>query len=187
MLQRYGRQQPGDRARAADNAIAETRESGDPDLLVDQFSDLRTALPFVAIGTACVVAGGFVAAVTAHAPTEHTSWAAAYLVLVAGVAQVALGAGQTLLARHRPSARLVVGELLTWNLGNAAVVTGTVSGVVPVTGGGGGLLVVALALLLASTRGPRRTGWPLALYRTLIVIVVVSIPVGLLLAELRSR
>ena len=106
--------------------------------------------------------------------------------LIAGVAQVALGAGQALLARHRPSARLVVGELVTWNLGNAAVIGGTVSGVVPVTDLGGALLVVALALLLASTRGPRRAGWPLAGYRTLIVIVLVSIPVGLVLAELRS-
>lgn len=49
----------------------------------------NTALPFLAIGTACVIAGGFVAAVTAHAPAEHASWAAAYLVLVAGVAQMA--------------------------------------------------------------------------------------------------
>lgn len=187
MFERHRRQQPDDRTPAADNAIAATQESGDPDVLVDQRYDLLTALPFLVIGTACVIAGGFVAAVTAHAPTEHASWAAAYLVLVGGVAQVALGAGQTLLARHRPSARLVVVELLTWNLGNAAVVAGTVSGVAPVNDVGGALLVVALALLLASTRGPRQAGWPLALYRTLIVIVLVSIPVGLLLAELRPR
>lgn len=145
----------------------------------------RTALPFLAVGTACVIAGGFVAAVSAHAPTEHASWAAAYLVLVAGVAQVALGTGQALLARRGPSACLVVGELLAWNLGNAAVIAGTVSGVLPVTDAGGALLVVALAMLLAATRRPRRVGWPLALYRTLIATVVVSIPVGLVLAELR--
>lgn len=145
----------------------------------------HTALPFLAIGTGCVIAGGFVAAVTAHAPTEHTSWAAAYLVLVAGAAQVALGAGQALLARHRPSARLVVGELLAWNLGNAAVIAGTVAGVTAAVDVGGAALVVALMLMLAATTGRRRTGWPLWVFRGVVVVVLVSIPVGLVLAELR--
>ena len=40
-------------------------------------------LPFGIAGVACIVAGGLVAAVTAPAATEHASWAAAYLVLVA--------------------------------------------------------------------------------------------------------
>src|SRR5664280_1572278 len=44
------------------------------------------ALPFAAVGAACIVAGGLVAAVSAPAPSEHASWAAAYLVLVVGAA-----------------------------------------------------------------------------------------------------
>lgn len=52
---------------------------------------------------------------------------------------------------------------------------------------GGALLFIALALLLVAVRGPRRTGWLLVLYRALIVIVLASIPVGLVLAELRPR
>lgn len=147
----------------------------------------QPAFPFLAIGGACVIAGGLTAAVTAHAPSENATWAAAYLVLVAGVAQVAFGSGQAWLAGQRPSPRLLAGELATWNLGNAAVIAGTVSGVTPAVDIGGVLLVIALALLLAAARGPRRAGWPLALYRALIVIVLVSIPVGLVLAELRPH
>jgi hypothetical protein len=163
----------------------ERRDSGRNGWPASARARAYTALPFLAIGTACVIAGGFVAAITAHAPTEHASWVAAYLVLVAGVAQVALGAGQALLARRRPSARLVVGELVTWNLGNAAVIVGTVAGVTVVVDVGGAALVVALVLLLAATTGRRRTGWPLWVFRGLIVVVLVSIPVGLVLAELR--
>ena len=145
------------------------------------------AAPFLGIGGACVIAGGFTAAVTAHAPTENATWVAAYLVLVAGVAQIGLGAGQAWLADQRPSPRLLAGELITWNLGNGAVIAGTVSGVTLVLDVGGALLVIALALLLAAVRGPRWTGWPLVLYRALVVLVLVSIPVGLVLAELTQR
>src|SRR5664280_2796146 len=66
------------------------------------------ALPFAAVGAACIVAGGLVAAVSAPAPSEHASWAAAYLVLVVGVAQAALGVGQALLALRVPSRRNVI-------------------------------------------------------------------------------
>ena len=59
-------------------------------------SDARrraAAAPFVAIGVLCVIAGGLTAGVTAPAASERSSWASAYLVLVAGVAQVGLGLG----------------------------------------------------------------------------------------------
>ena len=144
-------------------------------------------LPFLAVGAGCVIAGGFVAAITAHAPTEHASWAAAYLVLIAGVAQVALGVGQALLVRRPPRPGLVVGEFVTWNLGNAAVIAGTVAGLTPVTGAGGALLIVALVLFLVGVRNPQRARWLPVVYRTLIVIVLASIPVGLVLAEVRPR
>lgn len=147
----------------------------------------RTALPFLAVGGACVLAGGLVAALTAHAPSENATWTSAYLVLVAGVAQVVLGGGQAWLADRPPAPRWLVGELAAWNLGNAAVIAGTVSGVTPVLDIGGALLIIALALLLVALRGTGRTGWLLALYRAVAAIVLVSIPVGLVLAELRHR
>ena len=51
---------------------------------------------FVAAGSSCVVVGGLVAAATGPTGFEDGSWVAAYLVLVGGVAQIALGVGQQL-------------------------------------------------------------------------------------------
>ena len=106
-----------------------------------------------------------------------------YLVLVGGVAQVALGAGQALLAPRLPSRRLVAAEFAGWNAGNAAVLIGTLAGVAPLVDAGGALLVAALALLVHGTRGARgHRSWPLHAFRLLAAVLLVSIPVGLLLA-----
>ena len=148
---------------------------------------IQLAAAFLLIGGVCVIAGGLTAAATAPAPTEHASWAAAYLVLVAGAAQIGLGVGRAWLADRRPSPGRLVAELASWNLGNAAVIAGTLSGLTAVVDLGGGLLVVALGSLLAAVRHHRRSGWPFTLYRALIVLVLVSIPIGLILAELKTR
>lgn len=146
----------------------------------------RVGLPFAVIGTACVVAGGLVAAADAHAPSEHAVWAAAYLVLVAGVAQVAVGAAQAYLNARRPSRPVVVAELLGWNLGNAAVIAGTIAGFSAVTDVGGVLLIGALVLLLTGTRGGRAGSW-LRCYRILLTLVLVSIPIGLVIGQVSAR
>lgn len=144
------------------------------------------ALPFVGFGTMCVVAGGLVSAVTALAPSEHGAWAAAYLVLVGGVAQVALGAGQAQLAPRIPPRKLLIAELVAWNLGNAAVLSGELSGVIPLVYAGGAVLVAALTLLVRGMRGTAaRVPWMLHAFRALVLLLLVSIPVGLVLAELR--
>jgi hypothetical protein len=129
-----------------------------------------------------------VAAAVAMAPSRLGSWAAAYLVLVGGVAQVALGAGQALLASRSPGRRTVAAELAGWNTGNGAVLGGTLLGATWLAGAGGVLLAAALVLALAGTRGAvRHPAWPLHLYRALIALVLVSIPVGLVIAAVRPR
>ncbi|MEO7069929.1 MAG: hypothetical protein ABI131_05480 [Nostocoides sp.] len=145
--------------------------------------ELRRVAPGLLIGAAAIVAGGLVAAVTASAPTEHATWAAAYLVLVVGVGQVGLAIGQALLASTRPPPWTLLGELVAWNVGNAAVLAGTLTGETAVVDVGGGLLVVALAALIAATRGAGR-GQRGARYafRGLVLILLVSIPIGLWLA-----
>lgn len=143
----------------------------------------RPAVPFVVVGSACVVAGGIVAAATAHSPSEHASWAVAYLVLVGGVAQLALALGQALFATDLPSRRAVTWEFAAWNLGNAAVLVGTLLDLLLLTDVGGALLVLTLALLVRAVRGARPS-WPLRLYRLLVVVVLVSIPIGLVLARM---
>jgi hypothetical protein len=111
------------------------------------------ALPFAAVGAACIVAGGLVAAVSAPAPSEHASWAAAYLVLVAGAARAALGVGQALLAPRVPSRRTIAVQFTAWNLGNGAVMAGTLAGITSLVDTGGALLV---ALLLLTKRRARQ-------------------------------
>jgi predicted acyltransferase len=141
----------------------------------------RAALPFALIGSGCVVVGGLVAAATAHVPSEHALWAVAYVVLIMGVAQIALGCGQAWLPTRVPSPRALTAQLLGWNAGNAAVLAGTLSGLVPLTDVGGVLLVCTLVLLLRGTRGAE-PGWLLRAYRLLVTVLAVSIPIGLILA-----
>lgn len=142
---------------------------------------------FLVIGASCVVAGGLVAAATGPLRLEHGSWAAAYLVLVGGVAQIALGTAQRALAPRLPSTPVIVTELAAWNFGSAAVIAGTLVRVPLIVDVGGGLLVVALGLMMRTVRGsasrPRRALWT---YRTALAVLLVSIPIGLVLAHLRE-
>lgn len=150
---------------------------------------LQTSRPglFKVIGTAWIVSGGLVAAVTSPLRLEHGSWAAAYSVLVAGVAQYAFGVAQDALAPSRPSGRTITAELAAWNIGSAAVIGGTMVRMPLIVDGGGLLLVVALALMIRTVRG-RGSGpaWALWTYRILLVVILVSIPIGLTLAHLRA-
>jgi len=147
-------------------------------------------LPFTAIGVLCITAGGLLAAATASAPSEHTTWAAAYLVLVGGIAQVGLGFGQATFTAGT-STPVLASQVAGWNLGNAAVLAGTLQGSTAVVDLGGALLVVTLGLLARglSPTGVRPVGgagrWCLYGYRVLMVILFVSIPVGLVLAQIR--
>lgn len=169
---------------------------GTADVLLPVDRDRRRACaPFAAPALLGIVAGGMVAAATAAAPSEHGTWSAAYLVLVVGVAQLALGAGQALLAIEPPRRRLVYLQAGLWNAANAAVVAGTViESNAAVYVGGAGLVVVLLGLAYTTrgrggsreheTRGGR---WLLPAYRALIFVLLLSIPVGLVLATLRNR
>lgn len=142
------------------------------------------ALPFIALGAVSIIAGGLVAAVTAISPTRHATWAAAYLVLVVGVAQLGIGIGQALLAPKAPSSRLITAELLTWDIGNAGVIAGTLMNRVALVDLGGALLAISLVLFIFGARGHTgRNRWPLYLYRALITIVLVSIPIGLIISR----
>lgn len=141
---------------------------------------------FVVLGTAWIVAGGLVAAVTGPLRLEHGSWAAAYQVLVAGVTQGAIGRAQEALAGQRPSRRTVVAQLVTWNLGSIAVLAGTLTRTPLVVDAGGALLVVTLALMIRAVQGGRGPAWALWAYRLILLVILVSIPVGLTLAHLRQ-
>ncbi|OLT18143.1 hypothetical protein BJF81_06725 [Ornithinimicrobium sp. CNJ-824] len=139
---------------------------------------------FALVGLIAVITGGLVAAATGPTGFTDGSWVAAYLVLVAGVAQVGLGVGQALLAVVPPSGRRRGWQLLVYNVANAAVLLGTLTESVSVVVAGGVLLLLALALFLAAARHPRTHSWPLAIYRILLAILGVSVPVGIVLSAL---
>lgn len=148
---------------------------------------VKGAMAFGAAALLCIVAGGLVAAVTSPLHLEHGSWAAAYLVLVGGVAQGALGVSQYFLAPRRFSGWKIVAELIAWNGASAAVIGGTLIANPWVVDAGGVLLMVSLALMFATVRGPASmAGWALWGYRALVVVVGLSIPIGLVLAHLRA-
>lgn len=146
----------------------------------------RSAFPFLILGGLGILAGGFLSAVSAASPSYLAAWAVAYLVLVVGFAQLLLGIGQDQLAVRRPSASLVTAEVLALNLANAAVLIGSLTTTVVLTWVGAGLIVVAMALFIWAARGGgSRHRWLLYLFRAMIVILLVSAPIGIVLAHSR--
>lgn len=149
--------------------------------------NVKGAIAFGSVALLCVVAGGLVAAVTAPLRLAHGSWASAYLVLVGGVAQGALGISQYFLAPQRFRGWKVVAELVAWNAASVAVIGGTLIADPWVVDVGGVLLVAALVLMIQTVRGPgTKAGWVVWVYRALVAVVAVSIPIGLVLAHLRA-
>ena len=153
---------------------------------------LDPALALIVAGACCVVLGGLVAAVTGPLDLEHGSWLAAYLVLVCGVAQYAMGRVRIWRRPETPtSPARAWAQFGGWNLGNAAVIAGTLVDTSLLVDAGSVLLVVALLIALRAT-------WPGAVrlaeaaplviwaYRILLIILVVSIPIGILLSHLRN-
>ncbi|WP_111718670.1 hypothetical protein [Homoserinimonas sp. OAct 916] len=141
---------------------------------------------FITLGMLFVVVGGLISAATASAPSQRTMWLVAYLVLIGGAAQIGLGYGQSKLADESPSRRRVVGELLAFNLGNAAVITGTFIVQPFLVDAGGAAIVLSLILFWMGARGSQRRGWLRFTYVILVAVLVVSIPVGLALAHVRA-
>lgn len=144
----------------------------------------RAARAFVVLGIAAVIAGGLLAAVAELHPTHHFAWASAYLVLIVGVVQIVFGAGQAALSDRAPAYRWASLEWLVFNLGNAGVIGGQLTGHFPVVLAGTALVVVAIAMFLATTRGHVHAGWLLG-YRILLGLIFMSSLIGLVLSIVR--
>ncbi len=146
----------------------------------------RASRPFALTGFACVVAGGLVAAVSGPLGLEMGSWAAAYLVLVAGVAQLGLGVGQAWIPLELPTRRVRVWEFATWNGGNGVVLAATFASLPFLVAAGGILLLVALVLFQSALRGPLivATHW-LATYRVVAILLTVGVLSGVVLSLIR--
>ncbi|HTM83819.1 MAG TPA: hypothetical protein VL179_02770 [Mycobacterium sp.] len=148
-------------------------------------ADRPESLLFI-VGSCCVVVGGLVAAVAGPLKLDHGSWLAAYLVLVCGAAQCAIGIAQPQLAALPVRARAYWIGLICWNVGNAAVIAGTLAAVPIVVDIGGVSLLIPLVGTIRVVRTSSRRLLSLA-YRAVIGILIVSIPVGLALAHLHPE
>jgi hypothetical protein len=149
---------------------------------------VRWAAPFVLIGTSAIVTGGLVAAVTRPTHFDLGPWVAAFLVLVVGVAQISLGAGQACLADARPSILALSCEAVSWNLGAVATLVGTLWDAPAVTTIGAVSTAASLGWFLAavwpSTRGPR---WARSVYVGGVALLFGSALVGVVLAWTGSQ
>lgn len=138
-------------------------------------------LPFTIVGGAAIVAGGMIAARQSFYPIPVMVWMVAYLVLVVGATQYALGFGQARLADQIPSESFVALQWLAFNLGNAGVIAGTLCNQLALTIAGSVLVIAAMLLFIWGGRGSRHFWWRLAYY-LLAVLIGASAIVGAMMA-----
>lgn len=141
--------------------------------------------PALVIALVSVIAGGILSAVTAHAATQAASWAAAYLVLVGGVGTAGLAIGRGLVSASTPSNNRLWSERGIWVVGNVLVLAGTLISPAGFVEVGSVLLMVTLWSVGAGVyrgKGHAALRW---LFLTLLVVLIVSIPIGILLSHLR--
>ncbi|MGH9083193.1 MAG: hypothetical protein ACRDWN_07605 [Acidimicrobiales bacterium] len=147
-------------------------------------SPARGQTAFLIVGGLAIFAGGCLSAAGGEAPSRHLSWASAYLVLVWGLAQVFLGGIQPLVTSSALSGRLVTAQLAAFNLGNAAVLAGTLSRIPAALGAGSAFLLASLALFAWATRSSERNRRLLVVVNRLVLVALaVSVPVGAALAH----
>lgn len=136
------------------------------------------------LGVCFVVAGGLVAAVTGPLGLARGSWLAAYLVLVCGVAQGLLATAQS--ATSVP-ARVWLVQVVCWNVGNGLVIAGVLLDAAFVVDVGAVPLLVTLGLAIhVVRRPPRRLLIATSGYVAVLMVLIVSVPVGLVLTHVRG-
>jgi hypothetical protein len=143
----------------------------------------RQPLTVAALGGAAIVAGGLVAAVNSATPFAHGSWLSAYLVLVAGVSQLALGIGAQVLPVHQPPATTRHVQVALWNLGNLAVAAGVLADAPAAVVAGSVALLVALGFFARCVgRGRGRARRWVVTYHAAVAALAVSVGIGCVLA-----
>lgn len=143
----------------------------------------RYAATSLITGMAAIVAGGLASAMVMPLHWELGSWVAAYLVLVLGIVQCAFAAARHYFVDRGNSFAIFWSCYFGWNAGNLLVVGGTLSSQLWILGVGSLAVVVVLCLELWRVRNVRVAAqgalWG---YRALLVLVMSSVPVGVVLA-----
>lgn len=144
---------------------------------------------WMTLGATSVVAGGLMAAVTGPLALSKGSWLAAYLVLVCGVPQYLMGR----VTAHRGVVRAGWLLLVSWNVGNVAVLAGTLLAVRWLVDAGGVFLLAPLIVVLRALLHRQPPGDVVGLsglWRWLLIVflfaLVISVPIGLVLGHVRA-
>ena len=154
-----------------------------------------TSLPFVVIGTVGIVAGGVAAAVTGPTDWSNGSWRrfdeAGHRGRWIDVhPRVDRRFRQAALAPNLPSRGLVLGQCVTWNVGSAGVIIGTLVDSPALVSAGSAVFLVAVALAAFAARGHSgltgRARVFLLAFRVLLVVLLVSTPIGIVLSWARG-
>lgn len=144
----------------------------------------RGRLPLLTVAAVMIVAGGVVAAVNGAAAFAHGSWLAAYLVLVGGVAQLALGTGCLLLPQAECPPSIARLQLGLWNLGTLTVAGGVLGNLYGVVLAGSVIVAGALASFARGTGSSHGPGARRVIaYRLLIGLLIIGVLVGGVLAH----
>ena len=132
--------------------------------------------------TAWIAAGGVAAAVNSTAAFQHGSWLVAYLVLVGGISQLALGAGLLFLRALPSPARGAYARLGLWNLGTVLVPAGVLLDLPGVISAGSLSLLAALVLFCSGALHAQARARALAYY-LFAAALAVSVLVGCALSD----
>lgn len=146
----------------------------------------HAARPFTVVGVAAIVVAGVVGAALARRHSQQLVWAMAYLNLVVGVGQYALGAGQARLAARLPTRGTVWAQWGLLNIGHAGVIGGTLYRSFACVAVATVPYVVALLWFAWRVR-PGRGSAALLGYRALIVLLLLGSLTGAWLMWLISR
>ena len=105
--------------------------------------------------------------------------------LVGGVAQIGIAIGRAQLAHAAPTVTFVAGESGLWNSSCLMIVAGTLLSAPVVVTIGSGLMVTALAMSMIAVRGSHSSRLLVTSYRSLLIVLLASIPIGTALAWAR--
>ena len=118
---------------------------------------LRT---FFAAGLCFMLAAAAAAIAYVLSGREWVHWLALHLLLLGGISQLVLGAGQfftcAFLATDPPPRRLIWAQFGAWNMGVILVAIGVPSAITALTDVGGALIAIGIALFAAALLGMRR-------------------------------
>jgi nitrite reductase (NO-forming) len=144
---------------------------------------------------AFLVAGGLAALLNAFAGPSWARWLSLHLLLLGGISQLVLGAAQffaaAFLATDPPRRKLILAQLVTWNVGVLMIAIGRPTGTTGLISIGGLFILVGLALFGAGLLEMKRRSlqsnhWAVRWYGAAALSLAAGALVGVLLAEGRT-